>query len=242
VIEESQGKAEWRSAIAREHKYILLVPVIPTSPGYTLYPAAFDVNSFLDSTETFYQRADIKINLMIDQLIKDLQTDGYNVQKKVFVEGFSTGGMFAQRYALLHPERVQAVAAGHCGGFLTLPEVEHEDIELNWPAGINGFLSLVGSEFNRDAYMQAPQIIYIGEDDTEKSLLRHPEMLGGTQSQVTFLKSAFGNTDPGRLASQVDYLNDLGYDKITFKMYAGVGHQYTPDMRDDFLSFFELHK
>jgi len=146
--------------------------VIPTSPDYIYYPAAFDVNSFLGATEPFYSRADVQANLMIDSLILSLESDGYNVQAKVFVEGFSTGGMFSQRYGVLHPERIKALAAGHIGGFITLPIYEYDYTDLNWPLGLNDYEILIGNQFKFNEYANLPQFLYIGENDTKKSLLK----------------------------------------------------------------------
>jgi len=151
----SQRMAERSIHWAEEYGYILLVPVVPrgTPPGSNhLYPVAFDLDCFLGSTDPFYQRPDLKINLMIDQLISDLQSSGYNVHEKVLIMGFSAGGMFAQRYTLLHPERVQAIAAGHCGGTIVLPESQYGGaggIPMDWAVGVNNFSSLVGYDFDQ---------------------------------------------------------------------------------------------
>ncbi len=77
------------------------------------------------------------------------------------LEGFSLGGMFAQRYALLRPERVQAVSAGHCGGTLILPQSTYNETVMNWPVGVSKFESLVGQPFNEEVYKQIPQYIYV---------------------------------------------------------------------------------
>ena len=242
VTEESRKLTEWRLSWARNEGLILLVPIIPKY--YEYQPVDFDLTCFYDSTDPFYRRPDLRVNLMIDSLIDALRADAYNVSEKVLIEGFSSGGMFAQRYALLHPERVQAIAAGQCGGTFTLPESSYDGGEMNWPVGINDFYSLVGYEFNRDAYMQVHQFIFIGDQDTEATTLWLPgsQKLWRSQAQIDFLKSTFGDTDPVRLENQVNYLNNLRYDNITFKMYAGVGHTYTDGMIDDLLAFFRAHR
>jgi dienelactone hydrolase len=227
---------------ARRHKYIVLVPVIPrpTIPEYMCVPA-FSWHVFLDSVDPFYQRPDFKVNLMIDKLVSDLRNEGYHVDEKVFVEGFSAGGMFAQRYALLHPERVQAIAAGQCGGAMTLAESTYDGTQMDWPVGVNDFSSLAGYEFNQSAYQQVPQFISVGEQDTHTTLYG-PGDLWRTQSQIDFLKNTFGDTPPVVLENQVNYLNDMGYNNITFKKYPGIGHQYTDEMKEDAFAFFSDFK
>jgi hypothetical protein len=200
VTELSRVMAEERTAWADKYRYILLVPVVPRSGQF--YPVAFDLASFRGATDPFYQRPDLKVNLMIDQFISDLRTEGYNVHGKVFIEGKSAGGMFAQRYTLLHPERVWAIVAGagHCGGAITLPESFCNSTPMDYAVGVNDFSSLVGYEFDRSTYMQVPQFIYIGEYDTEHTTVT-PDHIGGfwtSQDQVDFLNDHFGDTDPVR--------------------------------------------
>jgi len=210
---------------AEQYKYVLLVPAIPRDPMY--YVVAFQRECFLDTTDPFYQRPDEKVNLMIDEFITTLRQDGYDVQQKVFVEGFSAGGMWANRYSLLHPERVRAFAAGQAGGALTLPETSHNATTMDWPVGVNDFVSLAGSDFDQNAYKELPQFIYIGDQDSNTTLWGPGELW--TQSQIDFIKTTFGDTPPEILENQCSYLNNLGYD-VTFKLYPGVGHELISDV------------
>jgi len=221
----------------------MLVPVIPRPATNYVYAVAFDWKVFLPTSDPFVQRPDIKVNLMIDRLVTDLRQMGYDVDDKVFVDGFSAGAMFAQRYALLQPERIRAIAAGQCGGAMTLPESTYASAvatAMEWPVGVSDFSSLVGEDFDRDAYQQVSQLIYIGDQDTTNSTLSapgEPGELWRTQAQIDFLNAEFGNTDPVRLEGQASYLADLGYD-VSFKLYPGVGHQFTNRMIDDTFAFF----
>ncbi|MBE0517132.1 MAG: PEGA domain-containing protein [Methanophagales archaeon] len=241
VTEQARAQARGYLGLAETKKYILLIPVIPRPSTNHVYAVAFDWKVFLSSSDPFVQRPDMKVNLMIDRLRGDLQRDGYNVHEKVFVEGFSAGGMFAQRYALLHPARVQAIAAGQSGGSIVLPESSYNGIELDWPVAVNDFPTLVGYKFDQATYKQVPQFIYIGDQDTKNSTLRGAGELWRTQSQIDFLNTTFGATDPIRLRNQCDYLKKLGYN-ITFKEYAGIGHQFTNQMLDDVFAFFSANR
>ena len=176
--------------------------------------------------------------------MEDLRNSGYNVQDKVYIDGFSAGAMFTQRYALLHPERIQALAAGQCGGAMTLPESIYDSIPMNWPVGVNDFKSLVGYKFDQEAYRQVPQYIYIGDQDNNTTLFWVSDYneVWRSPGQIYFLKSTFGDTDPIRLQNQVSYLNNLGYINITFELYPGIGHQLTGDMLNDVFAFFYAHK
>ena len=116
----------------------------------------------MDSTENFYQIPDIKVNFMIDSFISDLKSAGHNASNKIFVAGFSVWGMWADRYTLLHPNRVKAYAAGAPGGALTLPESHYHYTRMDWSVGINDFF-LTGANFNVNEYKNIPHFIYIGD-------------------------------------------------------------------------------
>lgn len=237
ITKESRDKAENRMKWAEEHKLIMCVPVIPRPRSNHVYTVALPAKVFLSDTDLFCRRPDLKVNLMVDELIEGLREEGYNVCDKVFINGHSAGAMFAQRYALLHPARVLAVAAGQCGGSLTLPMESYEGIRLNWPVGIHNFTNLTGNEFDFTSYQKLEQFIYIGETDSTHSTLVRTGELWNTQSQIDFLNDTFGDTDPVRLKKQTEFLVDLGC-KITFKLYPGVGHQRTSRMYDDIFLFF----
>ena len=245
ITDHSRQKAEGMIGWAETHQFIILVPVVPrgTPPGSNhLYPVAFDLDSFLDSTDPFYRRPDLKINLMIDKLIGDLRNGGYNVHEKVLVEGFSAGGQFSQRYALLHPERTLAIAAGSPGGTLVLPETHYggpDGVPMNYAVGVNDFSSFVGRDFDRETYRLVPQFVYIGDQDTENGIVWEGCIgeFWTSQAQIDFLNDTFGATDPVRMKNQAEYLRSLGYN-ITFKLYPGVGHQRAPETMDDMLGFF----
>jgi pimeloyl-ACP methyl ester carboxylesterase len=227
-------------------QFVLLVPVIPRKENPHSYPVAFGLNSFRER-DTFFSRADLKVNLMIDELIDDLINDGYQMSPKVMIEGFSSGSMFAQRYALLHPDRVKAIAAGQCGGNFTLPEYEYEGNILNWPVGINNLGELAGIQFDQESYTEIAQFIYIGDLDTGEGDTTivwnrlHPtwgaQYMWESVSQMEFLHNTFGETDPVRLQAEIDYLNKIGYENIEFKLYPGARHEITDQMIDDFMEF-----
>ena len=232
--------------LAETYQLILLTPSVPRIDNPNIYTIAFDRHCFSDTTDPMYRRPDLKINLMIDNLIDELKNDGYVVNERVFFEGFSAGGMFAQRYALIHPERVQAIAAGQCGGSLTLPIRKYDQTSLTWAIGISDFTTLLRANFNNFIYRQIPQFIYIGENDINNSHFQWPNPDGfWSQDQIDFINSIFGDTDPIRLESMANFMDSIGCN-ITFKMYANTGHEImpwnTPQIYADIYSFLVQQK
>lgn len=230
-----QGRAAW----AESHKFILLTPVIPRDLNTPIYAVAFDKRVFT-KVDPFFQRPDLEVVEMIDILKQNLEKEKIIVKDKVFIEGFSAGGMFAQRFTLLHPELVKAIAAGQSGGALTLPVEEYKNRKMDWPLGIYGFEQLIGEPFNMDAYIGISQFIYIGSDDNNNSTVHYGNEIWNN-SQVNTL-NFFGKTDPSRINSQVDYLHSIGFNNIHFKLYPGYKHNYYDDQITDFFNFFEENK
>jgi len=241
LIAECQKQAESRIKYADTYDYILLTPVIPRSrSNWQTYTVSLDRESLIDPTD-FNQRPDLKVNLMIDSLISTLRSAGYKVHDKVFVSGFSAGAMFAQRYCLLHPDRVRGIAGGQCGGSLTVPGTNYNGVDMNWPVGVNDFRSLVGYDFKMSYYQQIPQFIYIGDQDNSNSTVAPGNHDLFTDEQMDFLNENFGNSDPVRVENQCAFMSETECN-VEFKLYPGVAHQITSDMVNDTFSFLAKYR
>ena len=245
--EQCRIYAENIKGLAETYKLVLLIPSVPrTNTPTDIYTIAFDRQSFSDPGDPMHYRPDLKVNKMIDHLTGELENEGYTVHPKVFIEGFSAGGMFAQRYALIHPTRVQAVAAGQCGGSLTLPVSIYNATSLTWAIGVSDFTALTGAAFNKFVYRQIPQFFYIGANDTTNSHFKWANPIGfWSQEQIDFINGLFGNTDPVRVEGMSNYMIDREY-SVTFRKYAGIGHEVmpwnTPDIYTDIYSFLVQQK
>jgi pimeloyl-ACP methyl ester carboxylesterase len=210
---------------------------IPRPNTNHIYVIAYNRKVFLDQTPDMYQRPDLQLNNIIDKLTATLRQDGYDIADKVFMDGYSAGGMFTQRYALLHPDRLMAVAGGQCGGSLTVP-----DMAYDWPVGIRDFEKLTGSAFNENEYRKLPQLYYIGDLDNMNSTahLGNPDVF--TDAQIMTLFRLYGKEDPERLQNQVNQMNDLGFTNVFFTRYPGIKHEYTTQMIATLFQFFEEYR
>jgi len=156
--------------ISEKEKIILLTPVIPRDFSKGYYPQGLNEYSLNPSTPIFFYRPDLKVNIIIDQFVIKLEDTGYSINEKIFVSGFSAGGMWANRYTLLHPERIKAAAIGQAGGWLAMPVYDFKGINLRWPLGLYNFSELTGEEYDKfDALKSVPMLIYIGDQDTDST-------------------------------------------------------------------------
>jgi len=230
-----RGEIASKCSRADPLNFVQLGIVIPRPAEPSIYCINFQQEVFYKETDEFFSRPDLKTNLMIDRFIDIMKSEGYNVDSQVYLEGYSNGGSFAAKYSLLHPHRVRAIASGGNGGLIVLPLSEHEGNTLDWQVGINNLEELAGITFDFDSYKKIHQYFYVGELDDGTFISYNNELL--TYDQVDFVSEYFGTNDQDRHQNQTNLLKELGCD-VTFKIYFDVGHEYTPEMKDDSFAFF----
>ncbi len=152
--------------------YILLSPVIPR-PG-DIYPVGFDRRIFFsrDRYEEIYLDPDRQLLGAYALLQAWLVDHNVKVRAGLFIEGFSAGGMFAQRFTVLHPDVVRGCAAGQMGGLVTMPVEKVDGATLTWPEGISDYEEMMGYPFDLEAYQAIPQLLYIGSGDMKSNCFR----------------------------------------------------------------------
>lgn len=152
---------------------------------------------------------------------------GLPTRGKVLLYGFSRGGQAAHRFATLYPERTAGVAALSAGSY-TLPLqtllVGGRSQSLPLPYGVANLRSKVGFDFDYAAFKQVPFRIAVGGNDTNPNDV--------PRAWDPYL----GTTRVERAANYARVLQDLGLD-ATLAVYPGVGHQVTPQSRDESLAF-----
>jgi len=243
--DDSLSLLNWAIQWPEMDNFVLLTPIIPRTEDH--YPVVFEYRSF-QTPDDMGKRADLKVIKMINEFTRLLKQDGYQVYPKVMIEGFSAGGSFAQRFALLHPDLVQAIAVGGLGGVFTLPEESYQSKPIDWPVGINDLEEIADVKFDREKYMKINQYIFYGDQDTGKNGNTMVWPLdwgtGGfwkSVDQIEFITQYFGDKDFIRVQNQTGYLNSIGYSNITFHLYPGIGHEMPEYVIDDFMRFF-LHE
>lgn len=159
-----------RHRLANELGVALLVPAFPRPASeWKTYTHALDRDVFSTERKDL-ARLDLQLISMVDDARATLLRDGVDVDDRFLIQGFSASGMFANRFAALHPDRVKAVSAGSPGGWPIAP-VERVGTEpLPYPAGVADFEALTGKPFNLDAYRSVPQLLVLGSRDDNDSV------------------------------------------------------------------------
>lgn len=140
--------------------------VVPMMPSYRNYPYLQQL-----SRECFdipigdkNYRIDNQVVAIINKAKNIVKAEkGIDVKDKIFLNGYSSSGCFAQRFALLHPDLVETVCIGGASGSIPIPT---ED--FGYPIGVADFQSLTGKTFDFDSYSKIKFRYYVGELETQK--------------------------------------------------------------------------
>ncbi|MCK9262482.1 MAG: hypothetical protein M0R18_01535 [Deltaproteobacteria bacterium] len=238
---------KWRSNFAVDLEVPLLVPTFPRPLGsfidpplWRIYTHALDRDSLTTLVDGL-ERIDLQLVAMIRDAQERLRTMGKEVDRKIFINGYSASGSFANRFTLLHPEIVKAVASGSPGGWPTVPVSTWKGETLNYPVGIADLHSLVGEPLNLAALRSVPQYIYVGDKD-ENDAVDFSDGFDDVDREV--IDRLFGDGIPyivERWPHAEAIFRSVNCN-ARFVIYPDVTHTITPAMFEDLRRFFASHK
>ncbi|MDP4094181.1 MAG: DUF5050 domain-containing protein [Bacillota bacterium] len=215
----------------------VMVPAFPRDFQYQEdYPYMQFINrGALTTQNTNEERADLQLAAMIKDAQNELRSNGIKVADKIFMTGYSSSGKFAERFTILHPDLVGAIAAGGVAGTTTLPLKEYNGSKLRFPVGIDDLKCLTGKDFDLAAYKQVPQYLYMGGLDTNDAT-EWRDCFEEQDAQTIW--NLFGRKQiPDRWNKTQDVLKD--FSEIHFATYNNLGHEMSNNTIDDVVNFFK---
>ncbi len=231
--EDAKKRMSMAGPIASFLKVAVLIPVFPRpAKDWQLYTLALDRDSLL-TEKAEYRRFDLQTIAMIDDLRKRMGAVGLKFDKRVLLNGFSAQGMFANRFTFLHPDRVKAAAIGSPGGWPIAPVEKYKDKALRYPIGIADFKSVSGTNIDLKTLRKVPLYIFIGDQDTNDSV---PFDDSYDQEDRDLIYPLLGKTPVDRWPLAEAFYKDARFNAV-FKLYPGVVHTVSPQMRDDVRAF-----
>ena len=216
----------------------LLVPVFPRPrTNWQAYTHALDIDT-LEIEEGKLKRIDLQLTAMIKYAQELLRINGFTIDDRVFMHGFSASAKFCNRYSFLHPEMVKAFAAGGVNGLPTLPVREWNECELPFPIGIAGIERFIDKGFNEKAFRQVAHYIYMGSFDRNDTL---PSRDAWREEEADIIKKALAEKmmpDRWELSRKIYRQQKLPAQLVT---YNGIAHAITDEMQDDVTNFFKAN-
>ena len=222
------------------HKSPIFVPILPTN-GIDSKPyfQQLSVECFDENLKVEQQRIDLQlVHAIEDAKHKIFELTGVRLDQKIFMHGYSASGVFAQRFALSHPEMIGGVCIGGAIGSIPMPIDEFNGINLDYPIGIHNYEEIFGRAFDFDSYKRIKFRYYVAEKEADRlSQTRFTEngspapmhdmsyMERSMPSQVgQSLRNAFGSTMAVRCSNQLKIYQELGIDISAHTPYKGIMH------------------
>ena len=209
--------------------------VVPLIPSYKDYPYLQQLSQecFSLSSDDRNYRIDKQVVRIIDRAKSILEKEnGLVVKDRIFLNGYSSSGVFAQRFALLHPDMIETACIGGASGSIPIPTDK-----FAYPLGIADYESLTGRKFDLESYLKIKFKYYVGELETQnKSDSRFDDfgqpapihdMSYFDRSVPTevgkYQRSVLGTEMFSRIQNTIQILQNLGID-IQHKIILGRGH------------------
>ena len=216
----------------------VLMPVFPRPESdWKIYTQALDRDSLL-TPKPEYRRFDLQLIAMIDDARARLGNQyGLRFERRVLMNGFSAQAMFANRFTFMHPDRVKAIAIGAPGGWPIAPVAAYDEHSLRYPIGVADFREVTGREINMRELRRIPMLIFMGDQD-DNDAVPYGDAYENEDREVIF--PLFGRTPIERWGTARSFYAQAGLN-AEFKLYPGVGHTITNEMRDDMRSFLQRY-
>ncbi len=222
--------------VARKLKYPLLVPVFPRSQSeWKIYTHALD-RDVMRQKNNQLERIDLQLLKMFNHAKLRLKELGIKTSDQFLMTGFSASGTFANRFTLLHPNKVKAVAAGGLNGLLALPLDSLGGKPLHYPIGTNDFKVFLNQVFQKQAFVNIPQFYFMGALDANDAV---PYDDAFDQDERELIYELLGKEMlPTRWKACANIYKNEGVN-ASVKTYSNIGHEHPDSVKQEIVEFFK---
>lgn len=190
----------------------------------------FPVGVLGDGARSGYKymiEGDIRYDQVLLAMVEEVAEKYRQDWQRFAVFGFSGGGHFTHRFAILHPGKLWAASVGAPGSVTLL------DPKRDWWVGIRDLPARFGTAFDPAALARVPVQMIVGDADLETWEITHKP--GGAY----WMESAndAGRTRPERLRALAASFERAGV-QVRFDLLPGVSHERTKALHlvQDFLA------
>ena len=148
--------------ITQKKPSIMIIPLLPSMEKTGIYFQQLSKECFELKRDNVFYRIDNQIIQIINRT-KQMLKDKFDIEcnPKIIINGYSCSAVFAQRFALIHPEIVDVAFIGGAIGSIPLP-----DKNIGYPIGIKDYNKLFNKDFDILSYSKIKFIYYVGELET----------------------------------------------------------------------------
>ena len=196
---------------------VILCPIFPIGP----------LGDGARSGYKYMREGDIRYDRILLGMVEEVAARYGRCWDRFAMFGFSGGGHFTHRFAILHPRRLWAASVGASGSVTLL------DPGRDWWVGIRDLEAVFGIAFDGAALAEVPVQMLVGDADLETWEITHKP--GGTY----WMEGAndAGRTRPERLQALRRSFEAAGI-TVRFDLVPGVAHSRMQviDRAQDFLA------
>ncbi|WP_417824020.1 hypothetical protein [Thalassospira lucentensis] len=176
----------------------------------------FPMNVRGDGARSGYKymiEGDIRYDEIVLSMVAEMAEKYQQDWSRFAMFGFSGGGHFTHRFAILRPENLWAACIGAPGSVTLL------DPDRDWWVGVRDLQEKFGRPFDAEALARVPVQMVVGSVDLENWEIMHEP---GSKYWMEGANDA-GNTRPERLRSLKASFESAGVN-VTFEEVPGVAH------------------
>jgi pimeloyl-ACP methyl ester carboxylesterase len=241
-----EAKREIKEGLGRHLSNELAVPIVkPVFPRPAGDPVDWTHSVQKLDRETMQieegplRRVDRQLLSMVEDARRRLEKAGHTLREGLMLNGFSASGVFASRFAALHPKKVISLTAGGVDGMPLLPfseiatrhpVVDGDAYPLRYQVGTAGIEALTGAPFDRDAFREVRQYLYIGGQDENDALL-YPDAYTSQEIRMAALLAYGADVHEQRFPRAKAAYEEIGAE-AAFRIYEGAGHSPSPAASD----------
>ncbi|SDP84971.1 hydrolase [Phyllobacterium sp. OV277] len=161
----------------------------------------------------FMIEGEIRYDLVLLEMVAEVAAKYQQDWNTFAMFGFSGGGHFTHRFAILHPQRLWAASIGAPGSVTLL------DPSKDWWVGIRNLEDRFGVTFDREKLARIPVHMVVGDADLETWEITIPE------NSANWMPGAndAGRTRPERLSALRRSFEDAGV-SVRFDLVPGISH------------------
>ena len=163
LLEQASETGKSLARLTSDFPAPIIIPILPSFRSGPYFQQLSRECFELDSNNPNY-RIDKQIVRLIN-VTKEYLLNKYGIkaEDKILLNGYSSSGVFAQRFTFIHPELVDTACIGGASGSIPLPSDK-----IGYPIGIKDYDQLFGKSFDFKNYSKIKFRYYVGELETSR--------------------------------------------------------------------------